>query len=192
MLNIKIMKQIILFILFTFTISCQAQTYPLRTYGIEYPPNSYIKDTNNELVEYEGTWKGTWNNKTVYIYLKKIKKHFTHLANNPYYKDILIGKFKVIDSNGLILFDNTNLLDDNAKIEGSNFRKVDNKYSLIYLEPEMCGMTGRGYINFTDTTKTKLNWKLPYGWDIITESCPYYNATVAPEPLPYEIILTKQ
>ncbi|NMR35203.1 hypothetical protein HIO71_13515 [Chryseobacterium aquaticum] len=186
------MKKIILFIIFTFTISCQAQTYPLRTYGIEFPKDSYVKDTNNELLDYEGTWKGTWNNKTIFVTFKKIKFYKSYLDYRAYFNDIIVGKFKVIDSNGVILYDNTSLPDNKAKIKGSNFKKVDNKYSLIYIDPDLCSMSGSVYINFTDATKTKLNWKAVYSWDIITESCPYYNATVAPEPLPYEIILTKQ
>ena len=56
------MKKIFLFIVLVSLISCKAQTYPLRTYGISIPMNAYLKDTNNELPAYEGTWKGMWNN----------------------------------------------------------------------------------------------------------------------------------
>ncbi|WP_288447771.1 DUF6705 family protein [uncultured Chryseobacterium sp.] len=188
------MKNIFLIItLLTLTISCKAQTYPLRTYGIEtYPANSYLKDLNNELPEYEGTWKGTWNNKTIYIILKKIKRNFTHLDNNPYYMDILIGKFKVTDSNGSILFDNTNISDEQAKIEGGKFGKSDGKYSLTYTDSEICNINGLIKIYFTDSTKTKLSWKFSDMTDIITPDCPYYNSNPFPEPLPKSIILTKQ
>ncbi|MDQ0593811.1 hypothetical protein QFZ37_002180 [Chryseobacterium ginsenosidimutans] len=190
--NIQTMKNIF-FIISLFTIiSCKAQTYPLRTYGIEYPTNSYIKDTNNELPSYEGIWKGVWNNKTIYVTLKKIKRNFTHLENKPYYMDILIGKFKVTDTNGLILFDNTNTSDDEAKIEGGKFRKSDDNYSLTYADSEMCNMNGFIKINFTDTTKTKLNWQFSDMTDIITPDCPYYNANPFPEPLPKNTILIKQ
>jgi hypothetical protein len=63
------MKKIFLFILFSVAISCTAQTYPLRTFT-EIPENAYLKDTNNELATYEGTWKGTFNNKTIFITFK--------------------------------------------------------------------------------------------------------------------------
>jgi hypothetical protein len=173
------MKNIFLIIiLLALTISCQAQIYPLRTYGIEYPANSYIKDTNNELPAYEGTWKGTWNDKTIYIIFKKVKRNFTHLENNPYYMDILIGKFKVTNSSGSILFDNTNTSDD--------------KYSLTYSDSDICNMNGFIKINFTDSTKTKLNWQFSDMTGIITPACPYYNSNPFPEPLPKNIILTKQ
>ncbi|WP_335621882.1 DUF6705 family protein [Chryseobacterium camelliae] len=182
------MKNVLLFILFTVTISCTAQTYPLRTFT-DIPENAYLKDTNNELPAYEGTWKGTWDNKTIFIYFKKINKKYNE--NLKYYKDLLIARFKVLDSNGNILFDNTNLTDDKAKIWGGKFKKVDDKYSLIYIDPDLCSTSGSIYINFTDSTKTKLDWKYFYTNEIITSDCPYYNTGI-PQPLPKEIILTKQ
>ena len=69
---------------------------------------------------------------------------------------------------------------------------MDDKYTLIYIDSDLCNLIGRVYINFTDNTKTQLNWKSSYTWDIMTEDCQFYNSTVAPEPLPEEIILTKQ
>jgi len=185
------MRHIFLFILFSATISFAAQTYPLRTYGIDFPKDSYQKDTNNELQNYEGTWKGTWNSKTIYINFKKIKYYKSFLDYRAYFADVLIGKFKILDSNGNILFDNMSLTDDNAKIFGSNFRKLDDKYSLIYSAPELCNTSGNIRINFTDSTKTKLDWKYFYRNEIITVDCPYYNTSI-PESLPEEITLTKQ
>ncbi|WP_288436007.1 DUF6705 family protein [uncultured Chryseobacterium sp.] len=185
------MKNIFLFILFCISFSCNAQIYPLRTYS-DVPVNAYIKDIDNELVPYEGTWKGTWGGKTVVIYLKRIKNYYTHLENKPYYNDILIGKFKVQDSNGNSLFDNTNLSDENAKIKGSRFFSIPNiRYTLIYIDSDLCNTSGNISISFTDSSKTKLNWKLTLGSNMITTDCQYYNTGI-PEALPKEIVLTKQ
>ncbi|WP_294285071.1 DUF6705 family protein [uncultured Chryseobacterium sp.] len=178
----------LIIILFTLTISCKAQTYPLRTFT-QIPQNAYLKDTNNELQYYVGTWKGSWNNKTIYITLKKITNQYN--TNLKYYKDFLIGKFKVEDSNGQILFDNTSTSDYDAKISGVGIRKIDDKYSLGYIDPDFC-MDGSIRINFTDSTKTKLNWQFFDTTDIITPDCPNYNSNPFPEPLPKNIILTKQ
>ena len=49
----------------------------------------------------------------------------------------MIGKFRVLDSNGNSLFDNTNLSDDSPKICGGKFRKVDDKYSLVYIDADL-------------------------------------------------------
>ncbi|HBV16852.1 MAG TPA: hypothetical protein DEB71_16125 [Chryseobacterium carnipullorum] len=170
----------------------KAQTYPLRTYT-EVPINAYIKDLDNELVPYEGIWKGTWNGKTVFIYLKRIKNYFTHLENKPYYNDILIGKFKILNSNGTILFDNSILSDENVKIKGSRFFSVPNiRYTLNYADPDLCNTSGNIIINFIDSSKTQLNWKLNLGSNMITTDCQYYNTIPFPQALPKEIILTKQ
>ncbi|HCA09933.1 DUF6705 family protein [Chryseobacterium sp.] len=185
------MKNLFLFILFCVSISCKAQIYPLRTYT-EVPANAYIQDINNELIPYEGTWKGTWNGKTVYIYLKRFKNYFTHLENNPYYNDILVGKFKIQDSSGTILFDSSNLTDENAKIKGSRFFSAPNtRYTLNYIDSDFCNTSGNVSISFTDTTKTKLSWNLNFRSNMITTDCQYYNTGI-PEVLPKEILLTKQ
>ncbi len=175
--------------LFISIIFCKAQTYPLRTFT-EVPENAYLKDTNNELQYYVGTWKGTWNNKTIYITFKKITNQYN--PNLKYYKDFLIGKFKVMDSNGQILFDNTSISDNDAKITGGKFRKVDDKYSLGYIDPDICNMMGSILINFTSPTKTQMLFAFSDWTDIITPDCPYYNANPFPEPLPKNIILTKE
>lgn len=180
-----------LFIVFAFALSCKAQTYPLRTYGIEFPKDSYVKDTNNELSSYEGIWKGAWNNKTIFIAFKKIKLYLNHSIGNEYYKDVLIGKFKIIDNNGTVLFDNTNISDNKAKIEGGNFKKSDGKYSFTYSDPDVCDRNGYGTVYFTDSTKTKLEWKFGEGEVMIDTDCYYYGQTW-PEILPNSIILTKQ
>lgn len=146
------MKNIFLLVLVIITISCRAQTYPLRTYRINFSKNSYVTDTNNELPQYEGVWKATWNNKTIFIAFKKIKLYLDHNIGSEYYKDVLIAKFKVLDNSGNILFDNTNVADNKAKIEGGTFRKKDDKYSFSYIDNDLCGITGYIMINFTDSS----------------------------------------
>jgi len=191
-IKFRLMKKSILQILviLSFVFSCKAQTYPLRTY-IDIPENAYLKDTNNELNDYVGTWKGNWDNKTIYMTFKKITNKYDDVMK--YYADFLIGKFKVTTSNNqLILFDNTMVTDADAKIEGGKFRKKDDKYSFIYSDDDLCGMNGYIIINFTDSTKTKLNWLFSDMTDIITSDCPYYDSPVFPQPLPKEIILIKQ
>lgn len=184
-------KIIILLALHSILLSC-AQVYPLNTYS-EVPDNSYIKDINNELVPYEGTWKGTWDNKTILISFKRIKKYQNYDLNNPYYEDLLIGKFKILNSSGNILFDNTNLPDNNTKIDGLRFINQPNvRYKLYYFDNDICGISGDIYINFMSGNLAQLNWKFVDTTDIITPDCPYYNANPFPEPLPKNIILDKQ
>ncbi|KQT23974.1 hypothetical protein ASG22_08090 [Chryseobacterium sp. Leaf405] len=185
------MKNLFLIILIITTVSCKAQTYLLRTFT-EIPENSYLKDTNNELQYYEGTWKGEWNNKIIYISFKKLTNTYKSSLNQ--YRDFLIGRFKVTDLNNNILFDNTNLNDDKAKITGGMFRKSDDKYGFTYVDRDLCMRSGQIFINFTDATKTQLQWKYIQSENWIDKDCFYHGWVPAdvPQPLPNDIILTKQ
>lgn len=186
------MKNKLLIIIFSvaFTFFCEAQQiYSLRPSSSNLPENSYQKDTNNELGSYEGTWTGSWNNKTIYISFKKLTYKYDNFLK--IYRDYLVGKFKVVDNMGKILFDNTNISDEDAKIEGLNFRKYGNKYTLGYNDPSVC-LSAFLYIRLVDSTNTKLEFQLSEIPGVIDKNCPYYNAPEMPEPLPSNIILTKQ
>ena len=113
------------------------------------------------------------------------------MDSRSYYADILVGKFKILDNNGNIIFDNTSSIDDKSKIKGSDFRKKDNKYSLSYLDMELCGRNGYVTIQITDATKTKLEWKFSEG-DVMIDSGCFYHDQTWPETLPKNVILTKQ
>ncbi|WP_133147581.1 DUF6705 family protein [Elizabethkingia ursingii] len=187
------MKNIFILLTTTFlVITFSAQTYPLRTYGIKYPANSYVQDTNNELLPFVGNWSGTWKNKTIYLYFKKIKYYANYLGDRAYYADIIVGNFKVIDnSTGQILFDNTSLPDNEILIEGMKFKQNTNRYILSYNDPSLC-LSAFLYIRLTDPSNTKLEFQLSEIPGVIDKNCPYYNAPEMPEPLPKNIILTKQ
>ncbi|MCS3867544.1 hypothetical protein J3D55_000460 [Chryseobacterium ginsenosidimutans] len=185
------MKNIILILSILFTLSCKSQTYPLRTYT-DVPDNSYLKDMNNELNDYVGTWKATWNNKTIYIYIFEEINKYNNSLN--IYKDYLIIKFKVTDALGNILFNNTNLSNNDAKIFGSNFKGGTDTYSLGYGDDDLCGKWGLIRINFTDSTKTQLNWVYSEQENWLEPDCFYYNYPLdqRPEPLPQSAVFTKQ
>jgi hypothetical protein len=181
---------LLIIILLASTINFTAQTFPLRTFS-ELPNGAYLKDTNNELQDYEGNWKGSWDGKIISVKLKKMNYFFN--STLKIYSDILIAKFKVTDSNNNILFDNSNINDDLAKITGGKFfKKYPQKYSLIYVDSDICGIHGLIEIEFTNANKNQLNWKFNEHSNIITPDCPYYNSATFPEPLPKSIILTKQ
>lgn len=184
------MKKLLYIILLSFTIHCTAQNYPLRTY-YEIPENSYLKDTNNELQDYVGVWKTQWSGKITYIYIKKVTHKYETSVNE--YRDILIAKYKVTNSSGnLVLFDNTNSSDEDAILNGTFFRKQDDKYLMIYSDRGMCGRWGDVLINFTDSTKTQLQWKYMPRENWIDAECWYYNYPEQPQPLPLNAVFIKQ
>lgn len=185
------MKKLFLFTFIIFSLYSTAQEYPLT--ATEVPANAYIKDLDNQLPAFEGTWKGTWNNKTFIINFKKIKFYYTHLKDNPYYQDILIGKFQVKDSNGNILFDNLNIPDNDAKIKGVKIF-ASGKYVLTYIDPDLCLKSGGMNINFINSEKTQMQLKFYETSDLIEPDCFFHGkpADQRPQPIPKEIILTKQ
>src|SRR5690606_9447731 len=123
---------------------------------------------------------------------KKMSEKYSWI--DKYYSDFLIAKFKTVDANGNVLFDNTQISDENVKIEGLSFRKIDGKYSLIYIDPELCYTTGSIRINFADATKTQLEWSYGKRINWIDTDCYFYNypENQYPEPLPQNVILTQQ
>jgi len=173
---------------------CQQQTIiPLRTYT-DIPKDAcyYMKDTQNELQSYVGTWKATWEDKTIWITFKKIlNKYDDHFKYN---KDMLIAKFKVTNANGQVLFDNTSIQDINAKINGAGYIKNQSKYLLTYYDRDLCLISGHINIDFTDATKTQLQWKYIPNKTTIFPDCPFYNSPSSqyPKPLPKNAVLIKQ
>ncbi|REC51653.1 hypothetical protein DRF62_16815 [Chryseobacterium piscium] len=186
--------------------SCPTYTIvPLRTYT-DIPENQcyYMKDINNELQDYVGTWKGTWDNKTLFITFKKIANRYNQ--HFKYNEDLLIAKFKVTDSNGTILFDNTSDSDNIAKIIGSGFaiigakagpdKDIGGKYTMLYHDESLCNLRGSIYVNFANTAKTQIQFEFNQRKRYIFPECYFYNYPESqyPRPLPNadSLILTKQ
>lgn len=57
----------------------------------------YVKDINGELDKYIGSWKGTLNGNS---YEFQIEKHTDEKEYYEYRIDVLILKYKIVDSNG--------------------------------------------------------------------------------------------
>ena len=107
-----------------FTINCNCQTLPLNTPYTNIDNNgSYVKDIDNALPFWVGTWKGTVGNKEYTFQFTTFLHHTVSFpSGNYYYKDKLMGKFKVVD-----LTTNDVLYDD---LSVSNFE--DYKIELSY------------------------------------------------------------
>lgn len=102
------MKNILkIFILLTFW-NCHAQSpiVDLNDWNGQTPTNIYIKDVNNVLNPFEGTWLYSSGNTTLTIKLKKI----TMFYNTQYYEDLLIGEYRYV-KNGDELFNSLSEID---------------------------------------------------------------------------------
>lgn len=80
------------------------------------------------------------------------------------------------------------------KLREGMFRKSDDKYGFTYVDRDLCNRSRHIFINFTDSTKTQLQWKYMQSENWINKDCFYHDwaPTDVPQPLPENIILTKQ
>ena len=123
--KLKKMKNILLigFIILG-TISCKAQIIAVENYNNynnDLPDGAYIKDVNNVLGKFTGTWKGTYNNKNYEFRIIKYTEDNTKLK---YKEDLLLIRYKITDSNGTVLEDTTTLANESPYvIKGSYLNK---------------------------------------------------------------------
>ncbi|UPQ77538.1 DUF6705 family protein [Chryseobacterium nepalense] len=159
------MKRLLL--LFILCISCsypmaQEQILPLETKGAS-AEGAYYKDLDHELDPFLGTWQGIFQGKTFIITFSKIKR-FNSLGN--YYKDTVIGKYKMLDSGGNELYSTYNLAGNKTKISSIAF--MDYKTKLWLSFTDKC-IEGDILIHFTNYEKTQLYWKYITNQTIVTD-----------------------
>lgn len=176
----------ILFILSFICISCKAQQQiiPLETKGFPVE-GTYYKDLNNDLDPYIGIWKGTFENKNFIISFSKYKD-YNSMGN--YYKDRLIGRYKMLDANGNQLYSTYNLSDNDVKVTSLGFVNSTTKDKLRFSFIDLC-IEGQIVMSFENTQKTQMHWKYYTKQTLITDDagCAPYN-----EMPRGEFTLTKQ
>ncbi len=193
------MKNILLIILVIFSnLTYSQQTYPLHYEGKSDVANgSYFKDLDGELDPYVGLWKGDWNGKTVFLYLKKIK-YYNGSNGDGYFQDRILGERKIIGSNGVVEIDRISNFDlQFPEFTGIDFKFSNPSQSQLYFVPKnMCGKTANLDITFLNPEKTQISLHFIYRPSYIDESCPYFNSVMQgndyPINFPKDIVLTKQ
>lgn len=144
------MKKIAILIIIIHSLSSCAQgTYPLNT--MDVPNNSYIKDIDNELDPFLGTWEGIWNNKKITITFSKIyHRLMPQLGGINYFEDFVIGKYVIVDLNtGVVLEDTTSITNmDNITIKSHSFARQKNMLRFGYVNKNLydCGFICSIYI----------------------------------------------
>ncbi|WP_230032418.1 DUF6705 family protein [Chryseobacterium sp. Bi04] len=176
-----------LLLLFIVFVSCsypkaQEQIIPLETKGGR-TAGAYYKDLDNELSPFVGTWKGTFQDKTFIITFYKIK-YYNSLSD--YFQDSIIGKYKLLDSNGSELYSTYNLADNKAKILSIGFKNYKTK--LWFSFTDKC-IEGDILIHFTNVEKNQIYWKYITDQTIVTNTA---NCAPFNEMPRDEFILNKQ
>jgi hypothetical protein len=85
-----------------FTLLCTCTIYAQEGVTVSYktyesvPSGTYLKDLNNELNPFIGTYKAYWENKKIILILQKME-HITSISSHTHYiyEDVLVGKYEI-------------------------------------------------------------------------------------------------
>ncbi|ANF51848.1 hypothetical protein A0O34_15605 [Chryseobacterium glaciei] len=188
-------KTIILFSFFISFFSCKAQEHPLNTDFRNLPDYSYLRDLNNELNPYIGTYTSTYNGNNITIYINKQEKKLKSFGSQKFYKDVLSIKFIVKNSSGNVLQDTQNMNFDINQIRHTIFSTMINPYHNLVMFSyggTNCGV-GWGSIYLKKLNLNQLSWEYRPN-DMILDSSKCPNGTNINIYLPEtkDLIFTKQ
>ncbi|MET3538248.1 DUF6705 family protein [Chryseobacterium limigenitum] len=82
---------------------------------------TYVKDTNNRLNQFVGTWKGNYNGKQYEIKLDK-KINYKKYPDDERSFDRIIGRILVKDASGNVIYNSMNKPDNQTFFSGYNFQ----------------------------------------------------------------------
>jgi hypothetical protein len=109
-----------------FCFSCKAQVIiPAENAHVEIPSGAHIKDTNNFLDNFIGTWQFTQGNKSFTIILNK----FLDADYDSFFEDILYGEYQYVDASGTTLVNTLPLMNTSYSsqlgynISGGTFKR---------------------------------------------------------------------
>ncbi len=186
------MKKIFLITLFLLAISCKAQqTYPLNTDYEAVPNYSYLKDINNELLPFVGTWKAIFDNKEITIKVDKIDHYYSKLGTNIYYKDVLFIRYSIKNGQGTIIKSTMDLPIAQSGIKSIGTFPNQNLVSFIYQGGDCRYGWGDVSLQFVDATHIKWNYR-PEGVILTNFNCPNGADTTIYLPKVPNLVFTKQ
>ncbi|MGE8433876.1 DUF6705 family protein [Chryseobacterium joostei] len=174
------------------TISCKAQVISLEQVSQcengNCPQYTSIKDVNNRLDKYVGTWKGSYTDGRSYEFQFIKKTDYSRWGCKP--RDLILGRIQIKKADGTLILNNLNASDSNASIKGLEFDKNLIKYQMYYSGNAECNDKGYVYLFFPDPNNLN-QMKLTFMQELdIIVSCPSGYKTLMPDAK--AIMLTKQ
>ncbi|MDQ0783506.1 DUF6705 family protein [Chryseobacterium sp. W4I1] len=195
-MNAKQLKILLTLAFIISLMSCKAQQiYPLITSLDNVPNMSHLKDTNDELQSFVGTYMSTYNGNNIILYITKENDKLFDYGNQKIYIDVLSVKYIVRNPSGTILQDTKNIISspDDLKhtIYSTWITDNGNKAELIY-NGTNCNV-GFGSINLKKINSTQISWEYRPN-DIVTTAakCPPTLDTKIYLPETKDLIFTKQ
>lgn len=192
------MKKIIIIvtILSLTIISCKAQhiipiedTYKYKgTEGGLLGDNNYVyvKDVNNILPKFIGTWKGIYNSKNFEFRISKIITD-----NGEVKKDRLLMRYKIINNNGAIIENTLSLPNDSPYVMKIGYVAKSGSYVFSYIgKSNACGQNGWVFMEILNNSNNK---KAKLFLSVKGENYPECTTGTAEQILPMEqMALIKQ
>lgn len=170
-------------------ISCKAQTLPLNTLMENIPANAHVKDLNNELPPYIGTYKANYQGNEITLYITKEDDRPTKAMNKQFFQDALVIKYVVKNLSGLILQDTKNQNIPEINLYSIRTRPSQNKI-IFYYTGTHCNV-GWGTIYLTKINSTQISWEYRPD-DMLTDDCPPGTDKTIYLPETKGLIFTKQ
>ncbi|WP_435525231.1 DUF6705 family protein [Chryseobacterium indoltheticum] len=190
------MRNIILCIGIFVVLYCKAQQnpLPLNTWMENIPQGAYVKDLNNELSPYIGTYKATYQGNEITLYITKEEGRPTKRMNKNFFRDVLSIRYIVKSSSGIILQNTQNMNLDNQSY--FNILSIGTMPPLeqvaLGYDGTNCGI-GWGQINITKISATQISWEyLPNSLIIDSATCPPSTDKTVYLPVTKDLIFTKQ
>ena len=175
---------------------CKAQqSFPLLTSIDNVPNMAHLKDTNNELQSFVGTYFSTYNGNQIILYIEKENDKLFNTRGKQIYKDILSIRYIIKNSSGSILQDTQNMIiqpDDLLHTIHSLWVTENGSKAEFIYNGTNCGV-GWGDIYLKKLNDTQISWE--YRPDDITttsQSCPPNLDTTIYLPETKDLIFTKQ
>jgi len=174
-----------------FITSCKAQTLPLNTELDNIPANAHVKDLNNELAPYVGTYKASFQGKEITLFITKENDKLEKSSHKNYFQDALVIRYIVKDSSGNILQDTQN--NSTLKIELYSIATRPSKNSVIfYYSGTNCGV-GWGDIFLKKINSIQISWEYRPDDIILDDSkCPPGTDINIYLPEAKDLLFTKQ
>jgi hypothetical protein len=172
-------------------LSCKAQTLPLNTSFLDIPNGAYVKDTNNELNPYIGTYKANFNGNEITLFINKQEHKLEESSQKNYYMDALVIKYIVKNSSGIVLQDTHNNNLNIAALYSIDIDSTENTISFVYSGTN-CNV-GFGGIKLKKISSTQISWEYrPNDITTTAAKCPPTLDTTIYLPETKDLIFTKQ
>nr|WP_314495154.1 DUF6705 family protein [uncultured Chryseobacterium sp.] len=188
-------KSIVIFILLMNVLSCKSQILPLNTLLENTTSNAYLKDIDNELDPYVGTYKADFQDKKITIFITKEIHTLVDLGDQEFYRDVLLIKYIVQNLSGIIIQNTQNMTFHSNQIQHTivSMRTLPSLNAITFsYGGTNCGV-GWGKIILKKINTSQISWEYRPN-DIILDStkCPDGTDINIYLPETKDLIFTKQ